>query len=336
MMNMNMMNNTTTATTAMTTTACVDAEGLVSSALAPMLILDLTLGLPGNVFALWILGFKAPWKPANIYLLNLALADILLLIGLPFHIDSLVRGGWIFHDSFCRINLFMLSVNQSASIAFMTVLVVDRFFRIVRPHHSVCNLSIKCIVMISSGVWAAVVALRLPLLVTPLLRNSSGNFSTSRCYSIYAWAESGTGMKVHNSLYMLEFLLAFMLVLVCSARIFYHLRDKAQLRRHRRVKRSFKLLLTVVIMFAFCFLPSYITGLLASLLLDGSSCSSFVLVGKLFSVSLGLVYLNSALDPILCCLSSACFRDFFKGASNKTGLTNFRLSVKETRSPRRN
>uniref|UniRef100_A0A3B1K8X2 Hydroxycarboxylic acid receptor 1-4 n=1 Tax=Astyanax mexicanus TaxID=7994 RepID=A0A3B1K8X2_ASTMX len=266
------MNNTTTATTAMTTTACVDAEGLVSSALAPMLILDLTLGLPGNVFALWILGFKAPWKPANIYLLNLALADILLLIGLPFHIDSLVRG--------------------SASIAFMTVLVVDRFFRDRSP------------TPLCFGVWAAVVALRLPLLVTPLLRNSSAELLHVSLLQYLRVAESGTGMKVHNSLYMLEFLLAFMLVLVCSARIFYHLRDNAQLRRHRRVKRSFKLLLTVVIMFAFCFLPSYITGLLASLLLDGSSCSSFVLVGKLFSVSLGLVYLNSALDPILCCLSS--------------------------------
>lgn len=327
-----MINNTTTITT-----ACVEADGLVSSALAPMLILDFILGLPGNVLALWILGFKAPWKPANIYLLNLALADVLLLIGLPFHIDSLIRGGWIYHDSFCRINLFMLSVNQSASIAFMTVLVVDRFFRIVHPHHSVCHLSTKRIVMISCGVWVAVVALRLPLLTTRLLRSrSSGNSSVSHCYNIYTWTESGTGMQVHNSLYVLEFVLSFVLVLVCSVRICCHVWDNTQLRRHRRVKRTFYLLLTVALVFAFCFLPNYITGVLAYFFQDGSTCSPFVAVGNLFSVSIGLVYLNAALDPILYCLSSACFRDTLKGASNSTGLSQFRLSIKETRSPRRN
>ncbi|XP_072523532.1 hydroxycarboxylic acid receptor 3 [Salminus brasiliensis] len=311
-------------------TTCMEDGGLISSALTPMLILDFILGLPGNVLALWILGFKAPWKPANIYLLNLALADVLLLVGLPFHIDSLTRGGWIFHDSFCRINLFMLSVNQSASIAFMTILVVDRYFRIVHPHHSICHLSIQRVVMISSGVWVAVVALRLPLLVTRLLR-SSGNSSVSLCYNIYMWTESGKGMMVHNSIHVLEFVLAFVLVLVCSVRICYHVRDNTQLRRHRRVKRTFYLLLVIVIMFAFCFLPSYITGLVTFFLQGGSSCSTYLVVGKLFSVSLGLAYSNCALDLFLYCLSSACFRDTLKGASNSTGLTRFRLSIKETR-----
>lgn len=313
---------------------CVEAQSLVASALTPMLILDVVLGLPGNILALWLLGFKAPWKPANIYLLNLALADVLLLIALPFRIDSVLRGSWIFGDPFCRINFFMLSVNQSASIAFITVLVVDRFYRIVHPHHPVCHLSIKSIVMVSCGVWAAVVTLCLPLLVTQLLR-SSGNSSVLICQNIDIWTNLGAGMRVHNSLHMIQFGVAFMLVVISCVRIFYHIRDNKKLREHRRMKRTVYLLLTVVIMFTFCFLPNYITGFAAFFLGDVSSCSSYAVVGEVFSVSLCLVFLNSALDPILYTLSSACFRDALKEKSNATGFTKFRLSVKETRSPRR-
>ncbi|KAL6475525.1 hypothetical protein MHYP_G00165650 [Metynnis hypsauchen] len=314
-------------------TTCVEAQDLAASALAPMLILELILGIPGTVLALWILGCKAPWKPSTVYLLNLALADVLLLIGLPFRIDSVIRGSWIFEDVFCRINLFMLSVNQSASIAFMTLMAVDRFFRIVHPHHTICNLSIRSIVIISCVVWVAVVTLRLPLLVTQLLR-SYENLSVSLCYNIYMWTESGLGMKVHNFLYVAEFILAFMLLLFCSVRIYYHIRDNTRLREHRRVKRTINLLLTAVIMFTLCFLPSYITGLVALLLKDVSSCSPYLVVGKLFSVSIILAYLNCALDPILYCLSNTGFRDTMKGVANSTGFTKFQLSVKETRSPR--
>ncbi|XP_034165000.1 hydroxycarboxylic acid receptor 3 [Pangasianodon hypophthalmus] len=320
----NMTNNST----------CVEAQSLVASALTPMLILDFILGLPGSILALWLLGFKATWKPGNIYLLNLALADVLLLIALPFHIHSVLRGGWIFGDPFCRINFFMLSVNQSASIAFMTVLVVDRFYRIVHPHHPVCYLSVQSTVMVVCGVWVVVVTLRLPLLVTRLLR-SSGNSSALLCQNIDIWTDTGVGMRVHNSLHMIEFAVAFLIVVISFVRICYHIHGNKKLREHRRVKRTICFLLTVVIMFTFCFLPSYIIGFVAFFLGDVSSCSSYIVVGQVFSVSLCLVFLNSALDPILYTLSCAHYRDTLKETCNSTGLTKFRLSVKETRSPRR-
>ncbi|KAK3528518.1 hypothetical protein QTP70_001725 [Hemibagrus guttatus] len=313
---------------------CVEAQSLVASALTPMLILDFILGLPGNILALWLLSFKAPWKSANIYLLNLALADVLLLIALPFHIDSVLRGGWIFGDPFCRIKFFMQSVNQSASIAFITVLVVDRFYRIIHPHHSVCHMSIRSIVKLVCGIWVVVVTLRLPLLITRLLR-SSGTSSVLLCQNIDIWTDTGAAMRVHNSLYMIEFVIAYLLVVYFSVRIFYHINGNRKLREHRRVKRSIYLLLAVLILFTFCFLPSYITGFVAFFLGDVSSCSSYVVVGQVFSVSLCIVFLNSALDSILYTLSCAYFRDTLKQTSNSTGFTMHRLSIKEPRAPRR-
>ncbi|KAI5623435.1 oxoeicosanoid receptor 1 [Silurus asotus] len=313
---------------------CMESQSFVASALLPMLLLDVILGLPGNILALWFLGFRASWKSANIYLLNLVLADILLLIALPFHIDSLLRGRWIFGDPFCQINLFMLSVNQSASIAFMTVLVVHRFYIIVHPHHPISHLNIRSLVMVACGVWIVVMTLRLPLLITRLLRPSE-NSSVLLCQNIDIWTDTEAGIKFHNSLYMIEFAIAFLIVIICSVRIFYCLREKKNLRKHRRVKRTFYVLLTVLIMLTFCFLPNYITGFVSFFLKDVSTCSSYLVVGQVFSVSLCFVFSNSALDTVLYTLASAYFRNTIKEASNSTGFTKFRISDKQSRSPRR-
>ncbi|XP_053368174.1 hydroxycarboxylic acid receptor 2 [Clarias gariepinus] len=313
---------------------CMETQSPVASALPPLLIMDFILGMPGNILALLLLGFKAPWKPANIYLLNLALADVLLLLALLFHIDSVLRGSWIFGDPFCRISFFMLSINQSGSIAFLTVLVVDRFYRIVHPHHPVCHMRIQTIVMVVCGIWGAVVTLRLPLLVTRLQR-SSENVSALLCQHIDIWTNTGAGMRVHNSLLMIEFVIAFLLVVISSLRICYHIQGNRKLREHRRVKRTLCLLLAIVIMFTFCFLPNYITGFVAFFLGDVSSCSSYSVLGQVFSVSLCLVFLNCALHTILYVLTSEYFRNTVKETANSTGITKFRVSVKELRSPRR-
>ncbi|TSK14865.1 Hydroxycarboxylic acid receptor 2 [Bagarius yarrelli] len=313
---------------------CVEAPSLAPSVLTPMLILDFVLGLPGNILALWLLSFKAPWKSAYIFLLNLVLADVLLLIALPFHIDNALRGSWIFGDTFCRIHLFMISVNQSGSIAFMTLLVVDRFYRIVHPHHPVCHMSIQSAVMLVCGIWIVIAILRIPLLVTPVLK-SSRNSSAFLCQNIDMWTDTGASMRVHSSLYVIEFALAFLVVVIFSVRICYHINGNRKLREHRRVKRTIYLLLTVVIIFTFCFLPNYITGSVAFFIRDISSCPSYILVCQWFSVSLCLVFLNSALDSILYSLSFAYFRDTLKQTANSTGLTKYRLSVKEKRAPRR-
>lgn len=311
---------------------CVEAQSLVASALTPMLILDFILGLPGNMLALWLFTFKAPWKTSTVCFLNLVLADVMLLIGLPFQIDSLLRGEWIFGDYFCRINLFMLSVNQSASIFFMTALVVDRFFRIVHPLHQICRMSIKRTVMVACGLWMVVVAFRIPLLVTSRRSTLKTSRNSFLCQNIDLWTESGTGMRVQNFISIMEFVFAFILVLFFSLRILYYIKGNKRLREHRRVKRTIYLLLLVFFIFTFCFLPGYITGLISVFAKDVSCSSS---VGQVFSLFLGLAYLNGALDPILYTLSSACFRDTLKGLSNSTGATNFKLSVKESRKPRR-
>lgn len=302
-------------------TSCMEPQHLTSSILKPILILEFILGLPGNIFALWIFFFKSPWKACNVYLFSLVTADFLLLTGLPFRIDYLFRWeDWIFGESFCRFILFIISVNFSASKAFMCILAVDRFFRILHPHHPICRMTVKQGIMIVSAVWVGIVLIRLPSALTLVLQ-SHKNSSKLICHDFLLWTSPSLGMKVYNTVQLMEVLIAFILVLFCFVKVFSHVRGR-QLKTHRRVTRSVRLILILVIMFVICFIPTAISGFL----LQWFSCSAHLQLS--LHISLALTYMNSALDPIIYCHCNAWFRDTLKTKANSIGQTKFQLSVK--------
>lgn len=106
----------------------IQLEGVI---MPPVLIIDIILGLLGNIVALWIFCFKLKaWNPNNLFLFNLVIADFLVLLSLPLRIDALLRGHWVFGDGLCRLNLFLMFSNRSASIGLMTVVAIYRYFKV--------------------------------------------------------------------------------------------------------------------------------------------------------------------------------------------------------------
>lgn len=306
-------------------TTCLEPLHHVSSILMPIFILEFILGLPGNVFALWVFFFKSPWKACNVYLFCLVTADLLLLIGLPFRIDYLFRGeDWIFGEHVCRFVLYIISVNYSASMAFMTILAVDRFFRILRPHHAVCRLSVRQGIMTVSAVWVGILLIRLPPALTPVLHTNATKIT---CDASLLWTSTSLGLRIYNSIHLTEVLIAFVLVVFCFVRVFSHARER-QLKAHRRVNRAVRLLLFIVIMFVFCFLPTGISGIL----LQGFPCSEYLQLSLHFSLAIS--YMNSALDPVIYCHTNAWFRDTLKAKSNSAVQTQFKMSFKTNKKPK--
>lgn len=43
------------------------------------------------------------WRISNIYLLNLAISDLIFLFTLPFWIDYKLKDDWIFGDAVCKL-----------------------------------------------------------------------------------------------------------------------------------------------------------------------------------------------------------------------------------------
>lgn len=293
---------------------CPTNQNPVASVLPPVLIIEMIVGLPGNIVALCIFCFHLKvWKPHTLFLFNLVLADFLLLISVPFRIDTHLRGeNWVFGGAWCRINLFMLAVNRSASIAFMSAVAVDRYLKVVHPHHRINRMTSTQAGWVAGLIWTVVMALRIPLLAINLL-HKEGN--TSLCRSFSSYEEPPPIIKMHNVVYVGEFFLPLLLLLYCSAQI-ARILHKRQMDKQRMVRRAIRTVLVIVAVFVICFMPGIVTGLGAMYIKEfyPSDCASYKVITQLFALSIGFTYLNSALDPIIYCFSSSIFRSTIKSS----------------------
>ncbi|KAM9345459.1 hydroxycarboxylic acid receptor 2 [Symphorus nematophorus] len=288
---------------------CTTTLGQGSMFLSIVTIIEMIVGLPANIVALWIFCFcMKRWKPHTFFLFNLVLADFLLLISVPFRIDSYLRQDhWVFGQVWCKINLFMLAVNRSASIAFMTVVALDRYLKVVHPHHWISHMTLTQSVWLTGLIWIVVIALRIPLATASLL-HKVGNVSLCRSFNAYETIPSA--IIVHYVAFIAEFFLPWFLLLFCSARITCYL-HKRRMDRQKKVRKAIRAVGVISLVFTICFLPSIFTGLGAMYIKSSypNDCTSYKWITKLFMVCIGFTYLNSALDPVIYTFSSSMFRD---------------------------
>ncbi|XP_005415384.2 PREDICTED: hydroxycarboxylic acid receptor 2 [Chinchilla lanigera] len=293
---------------------CIFPEETIATVLPPVLALEFVFGLLGNGLALWIFCFHLKsWKSSRIFLFNLAVADFLLIICLPFLTDNYVKKwDWKFGDAACRLMLFMLAMNRQGSIIFLTVVAVDRYFRVVHPHHALNKISNRTAAVISGLLWGVTIALTVHLLYTRMLvpYGSANLCSSLSICNTFQW---------HDAMFLLEFFLPLSIILFCSARIVWSLRQR-QMDRHAKIKRAIRFIVVVAIVFVVCFLPSVAVRIRVFWLLYTSgtrNCAMYRSVDLAFFITLSFTYMNSMLDPVVYYFSSPSFPNFFSALINR-------------------
>ncbi|EHB09895.1 Oxysterol-binding protein-related protein 9 [Heterocephalus glaber] len=93
------------------------------------------VGFFGNGFVLYVLVKTNHEKSAfQVYMINLAIADLLCVCTLPLRVVYYVHKGiWLFGDFLCRLSTYALYVNLYCSIFFMTAMSFFRCIAIVFP-----------------------------------------------------------------------------------------------------------------------------------------------------------------------------------------------------------
>lgn len=64
---------------------------------------------------------------ASRYIFNLAVADEMFLVGLPFMIATITYKEWAFGQVMCKIYMTTTSINQFTSSLLLTVMSADRY-----------------------------------------------------------------------------------------------------------------------------------------------------------------------------------------------------------------
>ncbi|KAK1328606.1 hypothetical protein QTO34_012179 [Cnephaeus nilssonii] len=276
----------------------------MAQVMPPLLILFFVLGALGNGMALCGFCFyMKTWKPSTIYLFNLAVADFLLMVCLPFRTDYYRRDRhWAFGDAPCRLVLFMLAMNRAGSIVFLTVVAVDRYFKVVHPHHVANTISNRTAAGLACALWALVILGTLYLLTENHLCTQGGTVS---CESFIM--ESANGW--HDIMFQLEFFLPLGVILFCSFRVVWSLRRRRQLARQARMRKATRFIAVVAAVFITCYLPSVSARLYFLCTVPASVCDPSVHLA--LHVTLSLTYMNSMLDPLVYYFSSPSFPKFY-------------------------
>ncbi|KAL6483604.1 hypothetical protein MHYP_G00084760 [Metynnis hypsauchen] len=68
----------------------------------------------------------------NIFILNLAVSDLMFTLGLPFW-SSYIMWGWILGDGVCKGVNFVFSAGYYSSIMFLVLMTIQRYVAVVFP-----------------------------------------------------------------------------------------------------------------------------------------------------------------------------------------------------------
>uniref|UniRef100_A0A8C4SZH4 Somatostatin receptor 3 n=1 Tax=Erpetoichthys calabaricus TaxID=27687 RepID=A0A8C4SZH4_ERPCA len=107
----------------------------ISRILLPMIHFTVCIiGLGGNTLVIHIiLRYSKTESVTNIYILNLAIADEPLMLGLPFLAVQNALSSWPFGSLMCRLVMTVDGINQFTSIFCLTVMSIESFLAVVHP-----------------------------------------------------------------------------------------------------------------------------------------------------------------------------------------------------------
>ncbi|XP_066546046.1 hydroxycarboxylic acid receptor 2-like [Amia ocellicauda] len=319
---------------------CSPNSNWLSQFLKPALIIEFIIGSVGNGVALWIFCFRVKsWKASTVYLVNLALADFLLIFCLPFRTDYYFHNhNWVFGDAGCRVMLFMVSLNRAGSIVFLSVIAIDRFFKVVYPHHTINTTSSRGAAKISCLMWGLCLAMTAYLAAEP---QESQQNATVLCESFKLEAEIAGTQLWHVVFFIAEFFIPLVVIVFCTISISHQLRTRG-MENNQKIRKALMSVQVVTVVFVLCFLPSTLSLIVLMIVKSMKDCTAYWVVGQVFYGSLALTYFNSMLDPIVYYFSSPMFRNALKSAgSRQTGsaalqeasVQNRRDPVQETATP---
>ncbi|XP_023799452.1 proteinase-activated receptor 2, partial [Cyanistes caeruleus] len=271
------------------------------------------IGLPTNAMALWVFFFRTKKKhPAVIYMVNLALADLLFVVWFPLKISYHLNGNnWLFGEGLCKVFVGFFYGNMYCSILFMTCLSVQRYWVVVNPIvHSKKKSEIA--LGISIAIWILILLSTIPLyLVNQTAYISNLNITT--CHDVLP-----ENVLAHDMFsYFLSLASGLFLIPAVITAVAYVLMIKTlsasiiDVSTGKKRKRAIKLIIVVLSMYLICFTPSNVLIIVHYSLLKAYSQSHLYVW---YITALCLSTLNSCIDPFIYYYISKDFRDNLKYA----------------------
>ena len=232
------------------------------------------VSLLGNAIGMYVVCRKSR-NTANLLIANMAAADLLLTISImPYSVTNLYIGSVWFAGVFgyitCTAVFYAFVVSIAASILTILVLSIDRFYSVLHPLQRRHFLRPKAM---SAVIWILSLLLMSPnLLVYRTLEGPDGRFY---CMQMWYWEEDTVSftktyqiLKVFHILYFVV-LYAVPLSIIAVLHVLIGRRlwlrkipgnatDRNKVIQERSKRKGIKLLSVIVVVFALCWIPTYV------------------------------------------------------------------------------
>lgn len=237
----------------------------------------------------------------DVCLLNLAIADLLLVCSLPF-LAHQAHDQWVFGDAMCKIVLGIYHIVFYCGIFFVTLMSIDRYLAIV---HAICAIKARTR---SFGMIAATVTWMAGFLASfpdVIFLKQQPRGTSQFCFPEYpkvnesdASSKNSHFFKVFSLLKMniLGLCVPLLIMSFCYSQIIWRL-----LFSHSSKKQAIRVVFIVVAVFVCCWVPYNVASFFKALELLHlyTECESSQAIYLALTVTEAIAYSHSCLNPIL-------------------------------------
>ncbi|XP_077422571.1 C5a anaphylatoxin chemotactic receptor 1-like [Vanacampus margaritifer] len=281
-------------------------------------------GVPGNAIVIWVTGFKMSLSVPNMFLLNLALADLLCCLSLPLLMMLLVNHDiWEFGPVACTFLKGLFYLVKYCSILQLVFISLDRWLLVARPVWCQNNRGPKYAVLGCIAVWCLALIASIPEFVYN--KEITVGVHKHECLTLH----SVQRLRLITTLrFLFEFLLPFLIIGICHLMVYRRADSKVATCRTRS-KRTLRVIVAVVLSFFLCWLPLHIVKFLVLVIPQYSHHNPSLHIAEV--LTLCLPYFNCCLNPLL----YVCLGRGFKDIMNRSLCNIFHL-INEDHTPRTN
>ncbi|XP_041699463.1 melanin-concentrating hormone receptor 1-like [Coregonus clupeaformis] len=260
-----------------------------------------TIGVIANGLVIYAVAACKKKMVSDIYVLNLAIADMLFLLVMPFNIHQLVRDRqWVFGNFMCKAVVVVDVSNQFTTVGIVTVLCIDRYIAIVHPASE--KRTIQWTIVINILVWVGSILLTVPVMIYAVVVRKR---DLQICMMLLDGPEDMYWYTLYQSI--LGFILPLIIISTFySLTLFHVFRSIRRVKRKQSVwaKRATKTVVMVIALFLVCWSPYHVIQVIN--LSNNRPTNTFVYV---YNISICLSYSHSCINPLMLLIFAQNYRE---------------------------
>lgn len=272
------------------------------------------IGIFGNIFVVMTFALYERTKSmTDVYLFNMAIADILFVLTLPLWAVNYAADEWIFGDFICKMSRGIYAINFSCGMLLLAFISVDRYIAIVQATKSF-KLRARTLAhskLICLAVWISSI----------LISSSSFLYSESYSFSInetkeicdHRFDRMSESTMLKSLLLWLQvafgFFIPFIFMLICYTFIVKSLQQAQNSKRNKAIR----VIVLIVAVFLVCQVPYNIVLLITAVNMGkiDKSCETDKIMAYAKYTTEAIAFLHCCVNPVLYAFIGVKFRSYF-------------------------